>query len=163
MEIEAFKRAAIGAAYEGAEVLRSRFGNLHRIRKKAAAEIVTEADTESEKQIIAYIQARFPEHAVLGEEYGLQPGTSDYKWIIDPLDGTLNFTHQVPIFCISIALAVKDKIVLGVVLNPVNGELFSAVRGQGVHHQRVGLGGRGPWCGRLLVPLRRSGRLPVRR
>ena len=131
MEIEAFKRAAIGAAYEGDEVLRSRFGNLHRIRKKAAAEIVTEADTESEKQIIAYIQARFPEHAVLGEEYGLQPGTSDYKWIIDPLDGTLNFTHQVPIFCISIALAVKDKIVLGVVLNPVNGELFSAVRGQG--------------------------------
>ena len=131
MDMEAFKRAAIGAAYRGAEVLRSRFGNLHRIRRKAALEIVTEADTESEKQIISSIHARFPEHTVLSEECGLQSGTSEYTWIIDPLDGTVNFAHQVPIFCISIALSVKDTIVLGIVLNPANGELFSAVSGQG--------------------------------
>jgi myo-inositol-1(or 4)-monophosphatase len=136
MDIEAFKRAAIGAAYKGAEVLRTRFGNLHRIHKKAALEIVTEADTESEKQIIAAIHARFPEHAVLSEECGLKSGASEYTWIIDPLDGTVNYAHQVPIFCISIALSVNDNIVLGIVLNPVNGELFSAISGQGAQLNR---------------------------
>jgi len=131
MDIEHFKQTAIEAAGKGARILRSRFGNISCIRKKAAAEIVTEADIESEKQIISAIHTRFPDHAILSEESGLKTGTSEYKWIIDPLDGTVNFAHQVPIFCISIALAFKDDIELGIVLNPVNGELFSAARGQG--------------------------------
>ena len=131
MDLEAFKQTAIEAARKSSEILRSRFGNISRIRKKAAAEIVTEADTESEKAIVSTIQARFPNHAVLGEEYGLISGTSEYKWMVDPLDGTVNFAHQIPIFSISIALAVRDTVVLGIILDPINDELYAAVSGQG--------------------------------
>lgn len=131
MDLEAFKGTAIEAAHRSAKILRSRFGNISRIRKKADAEIVTEADTESENAIISTIQAQYPDHAILGEECGLIKGASEYKWIIDPLDGTVNFAHQVPIFSISIALAVQDTIVLGIILDPVNDELFAAVSGQG--------------------------------
>lgn len=131
MDFNPFKHTAIAAAYKSAKILRSRFGNISRIRKKAAMEIVTEADIESEKQIISTIHDRFPDHSVLSEECGLKTGTSEYKWIIDPLDGTVNFAHQVPIFCISIALTYREDIVVGVVLNPVDGELYAALRGQG--------------------------------
>ena len=131
MDLEPCRQAAIAAAYKAARVLQSRFGNISRIRKKDAVEIVTEADTESEKEIIATIQARFPKHAFLSEESGLQEGIDEYRWIIDPLDGTVNFAHNVPIFSISIALTHREEIVLGIVLNPMDGELYSAVRGQG--------------------------------
>ncbi len=131
MDLDAFKQTAIEAARKGAEVLRSRFGNISRIRKKAAAELVTEADTESEELIVSTIQAEFPDHAVLGEEHGLISGTAEYKWFVDPLDGTVNFTHQIPIFSISIALAVRNNLSLGIVLDPVNDELYTAVSGQG--------------------------------
>lgn len=70
-------------------------------------------------------------YGILSEECGLTTGSSEYQWIIDPLDGTVNFAHQVPIFCISIALSFKGAVVLGVVLNPLTGELFSAVSGEG--------------------------------
>ncbi len=131
MDLERCKRTAIKAAGEGAQVLRARFGRICSIRTKAADEIVTEADTESEKKILAVIRSEFPAHAVLSEEYGAIAGDSEYKWIIDPLDGTLNFAHGVPIFSISIALTAGDAILLGIVLNPVDGELFCAVAGQG--------------------------------
>jgi myo-inositol-1(or 4)-monophosphatase len=131
MDIAPFKQTAIKAARNSAKILRSRFGKISRIRKKAAAEIVTEADTESEEVIVSTIRAEFPDHAVLGEECGLITGESEYKWIVDPLDGTVNFAHQIPIFSISIALAVRDSIVLGIILDPVNNELYSAVSGQG--------------------------------
>jgi myo-inositol-1(or 4)-monophosphatase len=77
------------------------------------------------------IRSNFPEHEILSEECGLATGSSEYRWIIDPLDGTVNFAHQIPIFGISIALSFKGAVVLGVVLNPLSGELFSAVSGQG--------------------------------
>ena len=131
MDLESFKETAIEAAHRSAEVLRSRFGNISRIRKKANAEIVTEADTESENKIISTIHDRYPDHAILGEECGLIKGASKYKWIIDPLDGTVNFAHQIPIFSISIALAVQNTMVIGIILDPVNDELFTAVSGQG--------------------------------
>jgi myo-inositol-1(or 4)-monophosphatase len=131
MDLEVFNQVATRAAYRGAQVLRSKFGNIHEVREKQAREIVTEADTESEKVIVDTIRERFPEHAILGEEGGLQTGSAEYRWIIDPLDGTVNFAHQVPIFCISIALARGSEVMLGIILNPVNGELFSALRGHG--------------------------------
>ena len=131
MDFEPQKQLAVAAAEKGARILQSRFGNISRIRKKAAQEIVTEADTESEKAIIAVIRNNFPKHGILSEECGLTTGSSEYRWIIDPLDGTVNFAHQVPIFCISIALSFKGAVVLGVVLNPLTGELFSAVSGEG--------------------------------
>jgi myo-inositol-1(or 4)-monophosphatase len=131
MDLEPFKQTAIEAAQKSAGILRSRFGNISHIRKKKDAEIVTEADTESEEAIISTIHAKFPDHAVLGEECGLIKGTSEYKWVIDPLDGTVNFAHRIPIFCISIALAFRDTTVLGIILDPVNDELYSAVIGKG--------------------------------
>ncbi len=131
MDLESHEQVAVAAAEKSARILRQRFGNVSRIRKKAAQEIVTEADIESEKELIAVIHSQFPEHEILSEESGLKKGVSDFKWIIDPLDGTVNFAHQVPIFCISIALAFQDDIVLGIILDPLNKELFSAIRGQG--------------------------------
>jgi myo-inositol-1(or 4)-monophosphatase len=131
MDFEPYMQVAISAAEKGARILQMRFGNKSQVRKKAAEEIVTEADTESEKEIISAIRNNFPEHGILSEECGLKTGASDYKWIIDPLDGTVNFAHQVPICCISIALAFQDDIVLGIVFNPLTGEFFSAIKGRG--------------------------------
>jgi len=131
MDLEPFKQTAIEAARKSAQILRSRFGNISRIRKKENAEIVTEADTESEDVIVSSIHAEFPDHVILSEECGLITGASDYKWIVDPLDGTVNFAHQIPIFSISIALAVRDTVVLGIILDPLKNELYSAVNRQG--------------------------------
>ena len=131
MDLESHMQVAVAAAEKSARILRKRFGNISRIRKKAAQEIVTEADTESEKQIIAVIRSHFPEHEILSEETGLQKGTVDFKWIIDPLDDTVNFAHQVPIFCVSIALAFQGDVVLGIILDPLKNELFSAIKGHG--------------------------------
>ncbi|CAB1082002.1 Inositol-1-monophosphatase (EC [Olavius algarvensis Delta 1 endosymbiont] len=133
MDLAPHNQTAIAAAYKAAEILRARFGNISHVRKKDAVEIVTEADTEAEKEIITTIRSRFPEHSILGEESGLNDGANDFRWVIDPLDGTVNFAHQVPIFCISIALVHRDEIVLGVILNPVDGQLYTAQRGQGAH------------------------------
>ena len=131
MDFEYHMQVAVAAAEKSARILRKRFGNISRIHKKAAQEIVTEADTESEKEIIAVIRSHFPEHEILSEEAGFKYGAADFKWIIDPLDGTVNFAHQVPIFCISIALAFQDDMVLGIILDPLKEELFSAIKGRG--------------------------------
>ena len=131
MDLAPHKQVAVAAAYQAAEKLRLRFGNISRVRKKDAVEIVTEADTEAEKEIIAVIGAKFPDHSILSEESGQRDGTADFRWIIDPLDGTVNFAHQVPIFSISIALTHRNETVLGVVLNPVDGELYTALSGRG--------------------------------
>ena len=131
MDLDHAKRVGIEAAYRGARVLRKYFGNISRIDKKGDFNLVTEADTESERQIIKTIHAAFPDHAILAEESGAAEGSAEYQWIIDPLDGTTNFAHQLPIFTISIALAEHNDTVLGMVLNPMDGELFSATSGQG--------------------------------
>ncbi len=131
MDLEHAKRVGIAAAYAGARVLRDRFGNIAHIDKKGAFNLLTEADIESEKKIITTIREAFPDHAILAEESGASEGTGEYRWLIDPLDGTTNFAHQLPIFAISIALTIDAEIVLGLVLNPMDGELFSAISGQG--------------------------------
>lgn len=131
MDLEDAKRVGIAAAYAGAQVVRDRFGNISQIDKKGAFNLLTEADTESEKKIIRTIREAFPDHAILAEESGASEGTGEYRWLIDPLDGTTNFAHQLPIFAISIALTIDAEIVLGLVLNPMDGELFSAISGQG--------------------------------
>jgi myo-inositol-1(or 4)-monophosphatase len=131
MDLEKVKRVGIAAAYQGAEILRSRFGKISQVDKKGAIDLVTEADIGSEEKIVSVIQTAFPDHAILAEESGLSKTTSEYKWLIDPLDGTTNFAHQVPIYTISIAFAIEDNICMGLVLNPVNTELFTAIHGQG--------------------------------
>jgi myo-inositol-1(or 4)-monophosphatase len=131
MDLELAKRVGIAAAYKGGNVLRSLYGKLFKINKKSAIDLVTEADTGSEKVIIETISKVFPDHAILAEESGFNKGESDFTWIIDPLDGTTNFAHQLNLFSISIALSLKEDIALGVVLIPSTGELFTAIKGQG--------------------------------
>jgi myo-inositol-1(or 4)-monophosphatase len=131
MDLEHAKRVGIEAAYSGAKIVRDYFGHLSQIGQKGAFDLVTEADTASERKIIQIIRKAFPDHAILAEESGVNHGNAEYQWIIDPLDGTTNYTHQLPIFSIAIALAVRDEVVLGLVLNPMDGELFSAAVGKG--------------------------------
>ena len=131
MNKDLIKRIGIKAAFESGKVLKSYFGNISDVRKKGPVDLVTEADTASEEIIIGIIRETFPEHSILAEESGLDQGDADHQWIIDPLDGTVNFAHQLPVFSISIAFAFRETLVMGIVFNPVTGELFTAVAGEG--------------------------------
>ena len=131
MDFGYVKRIGIAAAYNGGSVLRSKLGRTSKIEKKGAIDLVTEADTGSEKAIIQTIVKAFPDHSILAEESGFKKGETDLTWIIDPLDGTTNFAHQLSLFSISIAFSLKGNTVVGIVLLPATGELFTAVRGEG--------------------------------
>lgn len=131
MDLELVKRVGVAAAYKGQKVLLSHHGRVSKVDKKGAIDLITEADTGSEKVIIETIQKSFPDHTILAEESGLNKGEADHKWIIDPLDGTTNFAHQLGLFSISIAFALSDDTVIGIVLSPVTGELFTAGKGKG--------------------------------
>jgi myo-inositol-1(or 4)-monophosphatase len=131
MDLDQVMRTAVRAAYRGSDVLRSRFGNLSTIGKKGPSDLVTDADMASESEIIAAIQASFPDHAIVAEESGVRNGSAAFRWLVDPLDGTVNYAHQVAFFAVSIAFEADGDVRLGVVLNPVNGELFTAQAGGG--------------------------------
>lgn len=131
MDLERVKKIGMAAAYKGGGVLLSHFGRVSKIDKKGAIDLVTEADTGSERAIIETIQNVFPDHSILAEESGLSKGDTDHQWIIDPLDGTTNFAHQIALFSISIAFALAGETVFGLVLNPITRELFIAVKGKG--------------------------------
>lgn len=103
------------------------------IGEKQRNDFVTEVDRTSEKIIIEHILSRFAGHGILAEEGGASGIGSEFRWIIDPLDGTSNFVHNVPVFCVSIALKRGDEMIAGVVFDPVRDETFSAVRGGGAH------------------------------
>jgi len=130
MNLDIIKKIGIKAAREGAENITNLVGKTS-IRKKGEIDLVTEADIKSEKTIIRIIQDNFSDHAILAEETGQTAHHAEYEWIIDPLDGTTNFAHQIPHYAISIAFAIRKEITVGIVLNPVNGDLFTAVRGTG--------------------------------
>ena len=99
--------------------------------KEGVNNLVTEVDHASEKAIIDVIKKNFPDHHILSEECGDLVQDSQYKWIIDPIDGTVNFAHRIPICCISIAIEYDKKMVLGAIYNPFINELFVAERGKG--------------------------------
>lgn len=130
MDMDKIKRVGIAAACEGGKVLQAHFGRLRSIRKKGAIDLVTDADVESEAAIIDTITRAFPDHGILAEESGAHDGSGG-RWIVDPLDGTTNFAHNLPLFCVSIAFADKGDILAGFVLAPLLNELFVAVKGQG--------------------------------
>lgn len=100
--------------------------------KEGINNLVTEVDHAAEEIIIATIKEDFPEHQILSEECGELVQDSQYKWIIDPIDGTVNFAHRIPICCVSIGLEHNGKMVLGGIFNPFLNELFVGERGQGV-------------------------------
>lgn len=115
----------------GMEILRSFDDPEHlQIQAKGINDWVTNTDVKVEQLIIRTIHNSYPQHAILGEESGVQ-GKSDYMWIIDPIDGTVNFAHGLPSFCISIAVAYRGRVEHGVVFDPVRQELFNASYGEG--------------------------------
>lgn len=123
---------AIEAARKGGEVLSNYFDSPDMRRElKDDKTFVTAADTEAEKAIVAVIQKNFPDHGILGEEGSdVNPG-AEYRWVIDPLDGTKNFANGIPIFAASIALLKGDEVVAAVVYNPVTRSLYAAEKGKG--------------------------------
>ena len=102
-----------------------------KIEYKGEADLVTAADRESEKLIRQRIGKVWPEHDVLGEEEGLRDTGSQYRWYVDPLDGTTNFAHGFPVFCVSMALQYRDTMIAGLCYDPTRDELFAAERGKG--------------------------------
>lgn len=138
-ELEDFLASALEAAFGAGKILRKYWGNLSSIEEKGhSGDLVTIADRESEEYIIELLHARYPAHAILAEESGsqfaeIQGVNTKFIWTIDPLDGTTNYTHQFPMFAVSIALLYENIPLIGVVYNPIIGELFHAVRGQGAY------------------------------
>lgn len=108
-----------------------RKGNLHIQTKINEADIVTVADAEAEQAVISGIRTLYPSHSILSEESGETDGASPFRWVIDPLDGTTNFSSGLPFFTVSIALEYEGEAVVGVVYAPYLGELFTAVKGGG--------------------------------
>lgn len=128
---------AIQTARDAGRILADRLGRALQVSNKGDIDLVTEADLASEKLIIERIKSYHPRHAILAEESGategidVVPGRSDWKWIIDPLDGTTNYAHGYPCFCVSIALEREGSIEIGVVYDPMRDEMFAAERRQG--------------------------------
>jgi len=129
-DLHHFLKVAIAAARAGGDLLMQYQGNLSQVRvKSASGDLVTEADLASEKAILTHMQTALPEHGILAEESGAQAGadTSDYLWAIDPLDGTLNYAHGLPFFCVSIGLLIQGKPRVGVVYAPALRELYTGI------------------------------------
>jgi len=122
---------AIRTAQDAGRLLRDRVGTRLDISLKSEINLVTDVDRASEQLIREAIASHYPRHQVLGEESGLDEIVSDYRWVVDPLDGTTNFAHGFPHFAVSIALEHKGEAMLGVVYDPMRDELFAAERGAG--------------------------------
>ena len=126
---------AIQTARDAGRVLAEKFGRALQVSNKGDIDLVTEADIASERLIVERIQSYHPRHAILAEEAGevvaIGGAQSEYKWIVDPLDGTTNYAHGYPTFCVSIALEHEGRIEVGVVYDPLRDELFAAERGEG--------------------------------
>lgn len=124
-------------ARDAGAILADRLGRALQVSNKGDIDLVTEGDLASEELIIERIKSHYPRHAILAEESGatdgaeLASGESDWKWIIDPLDGTTNYAHGYPCFCVSIALEHAGAIEVAVIYDPMRDEMFAAERGRG--------------------------------
>ncbi|MFQ5328606.1 MAG: inositol monophosphatase family protein [Thermodesulfobacteriota bacterium] len=128
------KETAIRAAREAGRLLRENLGHAISVEYKGEIDLVTEMDKRAEECIVGLIHKNFPDHGILAEEGGEQKSTArahGARWIIDPLDGTTNYAHGLPTFCVSIAFEESGKVRLGVVYDPMGDELFTAEEGKG--------------------------------
>ena len=124
-------RDVLHQALEGSgKILREHFGRVS-IQYKGRANLLTQADLESQKAILTLIMTRFPGHDFRAEEAAVRATGADFEWVIDPLDGTTNYAHGYPAFCVSIGLLRKGKPVLAGVYDPIRDELFTAEAGEG--------------------------------
>jgi myo-inositol-1(or 4)-monophosphatase len=126
-----YLEVAIEIAQHAGKILREEFDRPPHIAYKGEADLVTQADKRSERAIVEQLTKYFPDHSIVAEEGTGREGTSDFRWHVDPLDGTTNFAHGYPCFCVSLGLAQRDILLAGVVFNPFYNELFAAARGEG--------------------------------
>jgi myo-inositol-1(or 4)-monophosphatase len=129
--MERLRKVAVQAALKAGEILIQHAGKVKKVGYKDEVNLVTEVDCLSEEAIIKMIKSQFPDHGILTEESEGKKSKSAYKWVIDPLDGTTNYAHDFPSYCVSIALEKDKEIHLGVVYNPNLDELFVAEKGKG--------------------------------
>ncbi len=124
------RRTAEEGARLAGRVLAERFQGVRTIEYKGGIDLVTDADRAAEEVVLGFIRQRYPGHALLAEESGATGG-SGVRWIVDPLDGTTNYAHRVPHFCVSVGVEGPDGLLAGAVYNPMLDELVSAARGEG--------------------------------
>jgi myo-inositol-1(or 4)-monophosphatase len=133
MQTTTFMPVAAEIAREAGALLLPYFKRRIGFEYKGDVDLVTEADRASEKLIVERLRSQWPEHDIMGEEGTRQESGADYKWYVDPLDGTTNFAHGFPVFCVSMGLEYKGELVLGVIYDPTRDELFSAEKGSGTY------------------------------
>jgi len=145
MNLSKEKKVLIQAAKSAGKVLLKYYGNNEKIKEKSNKSLVSKADLEANRAIIGIIKKNFPGHSILSEETGFENKKSDYKWVLDPLDGTHNFLHEISIFGTSIALEYKNEVVLGVLNFPVLKILAYAEKGKGtfVNGKKAGVSDKG--------------------
>ncbi len=134
-----FLKVATSIALESGRIQLASLGRVREVRFKSDINLVTEVDGRCEGMIPRRLRKAFPGHDILTEEAGiLQKGKdrSEFRWIVDPLDGTTNYAHGYPLFCTSIALEYRGEVILGVVYDPNHRELFCAIRGEGAFRNR---------------------------
>jgi len=126
------KATLLQAIEEAGALIRKHFNGPFAIsHKEGVNNLVTEVDQASERLITKIIREQYPDHGIIGEEYGSHDLQSVYKWIVDPIDGTVNYAHGIPLCCVSIGLMEHDTMIMGAVYNPMMNELFFAEKGKG--------------------------------
>ena len=126
-----YLNVAVRACRAAGRIQRAAFGEVLRVEHKGEIDLVTGIDRASEKAILAIIGRAFPGHGVLAEESDPRAGDAEHLWVVDPLDGTTNYSRGFPYFCVSVALARAGQVIVAAVHQPLLDELFTAVRGQG--------------------------------
>ncbi len=136
MGTDTYFRVSREAALKAGKMLKGNIGQSSEISYKGTVDLVTNFDTQAQRMIIDHISSRFPDHDFLAEEGLSQKKGAEFRWIIDPLDGTTNYAHSFPVFTVSIALEKKGEVILGLVYDPMREEMFSAVKGEGAFLNR---------------------------
>ena len=147
-----FLRLAIAAAKEAGRIQMAHYGRTHQIEYKGKIDPVTDVDKLCEGAIVTMISETFPNHDILSEETSFKEKGSSWRWIIDPIDGTTNYIHEYPCFCVSIGLEIDGDVQLGVVYHPLLNELFYARKGEGafLNKNRISVSRRGELDGSFL-------------
>lgn len=153
MSLHQLLDTAVAAALAASRLQRARFAEPVSVDMKGDKNLVTEVDLASEKLIVDHLLQHFPDHGILAEEGDYPAGDGRHTWIIDPLDGTTNYAHGYPWFCVSIALSVAGELLVGVIHNPMTDELFTATAGGGAFRNgsRLKVSQRNPLSACLLA------------
>jgi len=130
-ELSGIRKVLLNCLKEGGKMIQRRFGFKHTIRFKSPLSLVTEVDIAVEKKVVSLIHSSFPSHQILTEESPPYQGSSSFRWIIDPVDGTTNYVHHIPLSALSIGVEFKGEMLLGGIYNPMIGEFFWTEKGKG--------------------------------